>query len=851
MRTKRVAFVASALLIGVLIGSLFFWQRSLRPSSIKPFEFNRHWKFVKADPNGAQSIDFDDSHWSDVSLPHTFNDGDTFDDWSLSGHRGEQNQWSGRTWYRKRFSIPKSLEGRLFFIEFEGARQVAEVYLNGHLLGVAKSGFTPFGFNLTPYLRLGAQPNVLAVMCDNRFVHDPPEELAKATPAQLDSTWSEHGLPATIAAMAERVNALIPDELDKLQADQIPWNNPHWHPAHGGLYRNVRMYITDPLHISLPLYSFLKTTGPYIYASEISQRSATITTEVPIENSRATEEAVEVRVEIADDAGVVVLRKSQSGKIAPGASTVLKVAGVIPPPKLWEPGNHPHLYQVNCLLFTRGKEVDRRALSYGIRTARWDAGTGLSLNGHPLNLRGWGQRTTNEWPGLGAALPDWLHFYTLQLMQQAGANFVRWGHCAAGPVCILAADRLGLITDQPGLDGEFDTHGAAWQLRADAFRDVLIYFRNNPSILIWEGGNQTVLREHAAELRGYMDQYDPRGGRVYAHRRADEASAEFMDIGIGTEGFAEIPRLPTVEGEYDREESPRRVWDDFSPPNFGYREAKGQTYQLTSEQFAVDEALHFCGKIGKPNQIGGANWIFSDTTSGGRVGVEVARTSGEVDAVRLPKEAYYVCQTMFREDPQVHIIGHWNYPAGTTKPVFVASNCDKVELLVNGTPTALGLVGDRYIFSFPNVTWASGEIRAIGYRGGKPVATDSRHTTGAPFGLRLTPIVGPNGLIADGSDVALIDIEVVDKEGNRCPTSQVRVDFGLQGPGIWRGGYNSGKIKSTSNLFIDVECGINRIAVRTTNQPGKITITAKSEGLSPGTLTLESIPRPADSLGPD
>ena len=228
----------------------------------------------------------------------------------------------------------------------------------------------------------------------------------------------------------------------------------------------------------------------------------------------------------------------------------------------------------------------------------WDVHTGFWINGNHLKLHGWGQRPTEEWPGLGTAHPDWMHFYTMSLMKEAGGNFIRWGHSAGGADMIGAGDALGFITDQPGVDGESDTVGAAWKIRATAFRDCIIYFRNNPSILIWEGGNQKVTASHAAELRGIKDQYDPHGGRALAFRRADQTTGKFIDITIGTEGSHEVPRLPVVEGEYDREESPRRVWDDFSPPHFGYTEAKGQTYDLTSEQFAVNEATQFVRKIG-------------------------------------------------------------------------------------------------------------------------------------------------------------------------------------------------------------------------------------------------------------
>ncbi|HEX4349356.1 MAG TPA: DUF4982 domain-containing protein, partial [Verrucomicrobiae bacterium] len=291
-----------------------------------------------------------------------------------------------------------------------------------------------------------------------------------------------------------------------------------------------------------------------------------------------------------------------------------------------------------------------------------------------------------------------------------------------------------------------------------------------------------------------------------------------------------------------REESPRRVWDDFSPPNFGYPEGQGQTYQLTSEQYAVNEVAQYVNKTFAPNHSGGANWIFSDSTSGGRNTTEVSRTSGEVDGVRLPKEAYYVCQAMFRDDPQVHIIGHWNYPAGTKKAIYVASNCSDVELFENGKSLGHGKNSDHFLFTFDDVTYAPGEIKAVASYQGKVVATHAIRTAGEPVGLRLTPITGPKGLHADGSDVVLLDVEAVDKNGERCPTFQKRVDFGCNGPAIWRGGYNSGKPGSINNLFLDLECGINRVAVRSTLQPGTIMISAKCDGLKPASVSIPSQP---------
>jgi len=803
--------------------------------------FNPDWRFVKADPAGAEKPDFDDRSWSVVSTPHTYNDVDTFDNWSTPGHRGEQIQWSGRTWYRKTFTLPDAYRGKKIFIEFEGVRQIAEVYLNGQRLGAHKTGFTPFGFDVTPFLKVGGAPNVLAVMCDNRFMKDPLDEAAAAALGAATATQGGKSAPnPNLAQLSAKVNETIPEKLDDLAADQIPWNNPHWHPAHGGIYRNVRLHITDPLHIGLPLYSFLKTGGPYVYATDVSSQSATIAVEIPVVNGRDRVASAVARVRLFDAAGKVVATIAAPARaIGAGGQDVVTLTGVITQPRLWEPA-YPHLYRVVCSLEVDGTVVDATDVQVGIREPKWEVQAGFSINGHPLKLHGWGQKPTDEWPGLGAAQPDWMHAYTLKLMKDAGGNFVRWGHTAAGPAQIAASDRLGLIVDQPGVDGESDTRGAAWTLRRQAFRDVIIYFRNNPSILIWEGGNQKVSREHAKELRGLMDTWDPHGGRAYAHRRADQITAEFMDVGIGTEGGREIARLPVVEGEYNREESPRRVWDDQSPPNFGYPEAKGQTYQLTSEQFAVNQVAQYVKKLGTPEHSGGANWIFSDSTSGGRVAVEVARAGGEVDGVRLPKEAYWVCAAMFRDDPQVHIIGHWTYPAGTKKSVYAASNADAVELFVNGASVGRGVRSDRYLFTFADVAWAAGEIKAVATTGGRVVATETKRTAGPAVALKLTPIMGPGGLRADGADVVLVDVEAVDADGERVPTYQARADFGLTGPATWRGGYNSGKINSINNSWLDLEAGVNRVAIRAGRTPGEIALTVRAGGLKPARLAVTS-----------
>jgi beta-galactosidase len=175
--------------------------------------------------------------------------------------------------------------------------------------------------------------------------------------------------------------------------------------------------------------------------------------------------------------------------------------------------------------------------------------------------------------------------------------------------------------------------------------------------------------------------------------------------------------------------------------------------------------------------------------------------------------------------------------------LYVISNTKSVELLLNGKSLGTNNTPKNgFIFAFPNVAFQPGTLAAVGSNNGREVARHELQTAGPPARIRLTPIVSPKGLLADGSDVALIDFEVVDAQGRRCPTDDARVDFTCDGPGHWRGGYNSGKTDSTNNLFLNTECGINRVAVRSTTTAGKITLTAKRDGLESATLEIDSKP---------
>lgn len=774
--------------------------------------FNLDWKFIKEDVTDASELDFDDSSWTIISTPHTYNDTDTFDNFMEGGHNGERNMFTGKTWYRKHFKLESQYQNKKIFIEFEGIRQAAEIYLNGHRLdGKSENGFIPFGYDLTPYVNFGDENNVLAIMVDNTF------------PYYADGT-----------------------------DDILSWHDSHWHPTHGGIYRNVYLHIKNKLHITLPLYSYLKTQGMYVYATDIKEKSANIYVEAEVMNDHDITKEVNFIAEIINHHGELIQTLKISRKLEAGDQFIFQVSGQMENPHRWSP-KYPYIYTVRSKLEVEGEVVDTTDTPLGIRTFGFTNDQGFFINGQSVKLTGWGQRPTNEWAGLGTAYPNWMHEYIFEQMKEAGGNMIRWGHSAGAPVHVELADKYGLITIQPGVDGEGSTVGGvysevAYNIRSDAYRDMLIYYRNNPSILIWEGGNQSVPDTEAERLKNLTETWDPYGRRVYAHRRSNLVMAKYIDVSIGTEGSWELKSKgkPVVEGEYNREEAARRVWDRHTPGYENYQTSESSDYNLTSEEFAKNQAKHFA-KISHLAHCGGANWIYSDSTSHGRVHSEVARVSGQVDGVMLPKEAYFATKAIYREDPQVHIIGHWNYPKGTVKDIYVMSNTTQVELFINDISQGFGEVSDTYLFTFKNIKWESGTIKAVAYDENKKVVSENtKKTVGKPVAVKLTSITGPEGLKADGADIVLIDVEVVDELGNRVPTYEGQINFSMEGPSIWRGGYNSGKEYSTNNTFLDIEAGINRVAVRSTLTPGLITVTSVIEGLKTDSITIKALPVPLE-----
>ena len=841
--------------------------------------FNLSWRFVREDVAGAEVPTFDDSQWTIISTPHSFNDVDSFRK-IISHSGGDLGTYKGLSWYRKHFKLPVGFSERKIFIEFEGVRQAGDIFLNGKQVGLYENGITAYGIDITDTLHFGPEENVLAVKVDNRT-----------------------------------------DYLERATGTKFEWNANDFNPDHGGINRHVWLHVTGKIYQTLPLYYGLETAGVYIHATDfdITGKSADITVEAEVRNESGDRATVGLSAVIVDHGGQIRSQfDADPVDMVEGEKTLLTANGGLKDARFWSTED-PYLYNVYTVLSVDGKVVDVNKIVTGFRKVEFKGGAGTGgvyLNDKFVYLKGFAQRASNEWGGLGQAYPDWLHDYNAKLIRDCHANYVRWMHISPQKVDADAMASYGIVQVCPAGDKERDVSGRQWDQRLEVMRDSIIYYRNNPSILFWEAGNTVVTVEHLLQMIAIRKQWDSDGGRVMGARGNDDVAtntaatpiAEFYGVMIGQDpktdqlsgpndmfrGYsaARRDRAPIIETEDFRDEGARRFWDDDSPPYFKATKGPNDTwrtrspYLYTSESFALAGIQRYWdywqNRISNPDPAhskwsGYASIYFSDSDADGRQdSSEVCRVSGKVDAVRLPKEIYYCHRVMQSDQPDLHILGHWSYPLEqpaspeqpaipgrlaaqdrpaipdqpaipaqpvhkTVKTVYVVANTETVELILNGKSLGLNSKPESgFIFAFPDVEFVPGSLKAVGRNGAKVVAGQELTTASAPAAIKLTAIVGPQGLQADGQDAAFIDFEVVDAEGRRCPTDDARVDFNCSGPCIWRGGYNSGKIDTTNNLYLNTECGINRVSLRSTLSPGTIMVTARRPGLKLAEIQIVS-----------
>lgn len=823
--TYKSLYFLAIIWSGIFTGELYARISFPQPESSRiTYNLNYDWKFNKGDVTGSHLPGFQDAGWKTVSLPHTYNDIDLFDTWVTgSGNYG----WAGKTFYRKHFKLKPELSGKKVFVEFEGIRQAGEFYINGIWVGRHENGVGPCGIDISDYVYFGEENNVLAVRIDNSLGY---KEVSSGLNYQ--------------------------------------WNTPPFHPNYGGIVSNVRLHVTDKLYQTLPLYSNLGTSGVYVYASNISltTKTADITIESEIQNTCSESRIFDFAVQIIDKNGKVVASDTSRNYLYDvGETRIIKTTLPLSNISFWSP-DYPNLYTVHSMLIADHIITDIVKTPLGIRSVAFNVTEGLTINGRFLYLNGYAPRTTMEWVTVGVA-PGWLSEYDFHLMKASNGNFIRPMHSAPRMREVKAADKFGIIYACPAGDAEGDATGRQWEHRTELMRDVIIYFRNNPSIVFWEGGNQNITPEHMQEMVVIKSQWDPYGGRFSGTRSTSGSLNGIAEYGSTMDGIGGSSTIPVWDAEYARAECPRRVWDKYSPPSFGYANIADPANNIvehpvndfkmnSSEDLArnnikkyYDRWIRRGGQGLNAVMVGGAKIIFADGCSHGRmIKTELARVSGVTDAARLPKESFYALKVAHSDTMDLKILGHWNYPENTVKDVFVISNMEEIRVATYTPEGQLikdygkGTRTNHFEFAFSSVAWKPGKIVAYGYKNGVMVKTQEIITAGPPAKLRLTAYTGPKGFFADGSDIAMFDIEVTDAQGNRFPTDERKINFSYSGEAQFLGGYNSGIEYSIFKDTLLTECGINRVFARSTRNTGSFTLHATASGLESTSVTITSLP---------
>ncbi|NDW19114.1 glycoside hydrolase family 2 protein [Dysgonomonas sp. 216] len=785
------------------------------------YNFNMEWMLHIGDLPEAYRVKYDDASWKKVTLPRAFNEDDAFKV-AIDEHTTDI------VWYRKHFRLPAKDKGSKIFLEFEGIRFGGEFFINGTSVGIHENGVMACGFDISDYVNFGGKENIVAV--------------------RIDNSW---------------------EYKEKATNEPYQWNDKNFNANYGGIPKNVYLHVTDKVYQTLPLYSNLKTTGTYVYAREIniSGANAMVYAESEVKNETSNEKEITYEVVIEDmDGGIVKRMVTSSVKVPAGEIVNIKVGDRVNNLNFWSWG-YGYLYNVYTILNVNGVPTDVVKTRTGFRKTAFRDGL-IKLNDRTIQVKGYAQRTSNEWPAVGMSVPAWLSDYSNKLIVEGNGNLVRWMHVTPWKQDVESCDRVGLMQAMPAGDAEKDVDGRRWEQRLELMRDAIIYNRNNPSVIFYESGNESISEEHMAQMKEIRDKYDPYGGRAIGSREMlDSKIAEYGGEMLYINKSAHIPMWAT---EYCRDEALRKYWDDYSFPyhkdgeglkyyrstvtNTIQKNVDASAYNRNQDSFFVETIRRWFDYFrvrpgtGKRVSSGGTNIIFSDSNTHYR-GSENFRRSGEVDAMRIPKDAFFAHQVMWDgwvdvENHRSHIAGHWNYQTSTVKDIFVVSSGEQVELFVNGKSKGFGERNYNFLYTFKSVQWEPGSLEAVSYDLNKKEL--SRHklsTAGDPVAIRMKEMHAPDGFLANGNDLALVEIEVIDKDGKRCPLANNMISFKLDGPAEWRGGLAQG-VEGNYILSqeLPVECGVNRVLIRSTTKSGTIKLTATSKGLESASVSLTSKP---------
>lgn len=786
------------------------------------YSLSQDWRFRRGSARGAHRVDFPARGWERVAVPHCVKICPT----NASGGRNYQ----GPAWYRKRFRIPAAHRGQKLFLEFEGAMQVADVWLNGKKLCTHHGGYTPFTIDITDRAAF-AETNLLAVRVDNSDEFDTPPGKPQG---HLDFTYE------------------------------------------GGLYRDVQLTAKDRLHITDPGIANEKAGGGiFVTYPSITSRRATVEVKTHVRNEHKKAMEFGLRHALMGPDGDPVAECETPATLAAGCAEHLKAELVVKAPRLWHP-HHPHLYRLETELAVDGVVVDRETTRIGLRTIRFDAEKGLYLNGRRIKLPGGNYHQTGLY--VGNAWPRSMQWRDARKLREAGFLHIRAAHYLLNKAFMDACDELGLMVTVAAPGWQWYRSGGIFEERAFRnVREIVRRDRNHPCVLFWEpilnesdgawiDGNHTEMVEiMTPEFQKRVHEITHEEYPVEPCYTASDHGP--TDITYVAHAFNKLD-YPHVAGVNRKRPywireycgGPPDNWTDQNTPHRCSR-AWGEHAMLVQ---AAGYAARNTGMYGLPRLAGFDLWPAIEHNRGYHAN---PCYGGALDLYRIPKFSYHFFRSQMDPrvsvpgldlGPNLYIANWWSF--FSPRDVVVFSNCDKVRLFINGKKVA-EKGPDRVKLPHPPFTFrdllrlrphARSELKAEGLIRGKVAAVHIRHSPGATRRLELVPDSMGRDLVADGADLVMVHCRAVDDLGHVVPhtADSAQVHVSVEGEGRLVGGPENDANPT------HLECGEKGFLVQSTTKPGKVTVRARlvhpprhgRAMMEPGTVSFRTRPAPGASL---
>jgi beta-galactosidase len=776
-----------------------------------------HWTFQLGDQKDADKVSYDDSRWRELNLPH---------DWSIEGQYDKDAPTGGSGgylptgigWYRRHFQVSNADLNKTVWIEFDGVYMNSDVWLNGHHLGKYPYGYSSFSYELTSFLQSGE--NVIAVRVDN---------------------------------------SLQP--------------NTRWYSG-SGIYRHVWFVKVNPLHIGK---WGIAVTTPYI-----STESATVEVKTRIENDYKVLKKGMLQTVLTNSEGTELARVQNSFSVKAGMHSELRQQLTVKSPQLWSVET-PALYQLRSMVVDGEQLVDEEITTVGIRKIEYDVDKGFLLNGKHVKMNG--VCLHHDGGCVGAAVPSSVWERRLTKLKEMGCNAIRTSHNPPAPEFLDLCDKMGfLVMDEPfdewrigkrkyGYHDYFDKW-AHNDLKAMIHRD-----RNHPSIVLWSAGNEIPeqkTKDGADILRLLVETYHHEDPTRPVTLACDNIAADG-----GSTTLAFLKGLDIVGYNYvDRWHERRELFYSLD------RQAHPDWKMIGTESVSNSGGIRGEYSLGGDSSVIRANynygmidaeqlWKFVDTRDyvigdfmwtgidylGEASWPDKNDSFGVLDLCGFPKDGYYFYQSRWTQKPMVHLFPHWNWRGreGQAIPVLCYTNCNAVELFLNGKSFGekrmefprQGNSGGWNSYDKPRVypttadlhlewdiPYEPGILKAVGRKDGKIVCVEEIRTTGAAASLKM--VVDRDTVIADARDAANVEVTVVDNNGNVVPTADNLVQFSITGEGIIAG-VDNGNPRDHDPYKSDHRKAFNGLClavIQSSDKAGRITLIAKSEGLKDASIEI-------------